>query len=129
MTPFTPANDIEVALVQAQRKEIPLQGFIAKLVTTDLALPSGREVLADGSGFQPVLFDKNGVNMVAVFTDKARVRASSCATFFCLTMNAMSLFKRMPREYGIVINPGFEAGLDISPAGIGEIVRDFSKAA
>ena len=41
-------------------------------------------------------------------------------------MNAFDLLRRMPPEYGIVINPGADVGFDLPPGGIQDIVKDFS---
>lgn len=125
MVEFVPVNDLEKSLMQAQSGQLPVRAFIEKLVASDVALPSGDEIKEDGSGFQPLLFDKEGTSMVAVFTDKERVKRFSNITNFCLTMNALEFLRRIPKKFGIVINPGFEIGLDISPDGIAEILRDF----
>lgn len=45
---------------------------------------------------------------------------------YCISMNAFDLLRRMPPEYGIVINPGADVGFDLPPGGIQDIVKDFS---
>lgn len=35
-------------------------------------------------------------------------------------------FKRVPGGYGVVINPGTPLGFEISPSGVGEILKDFA---
>lgn len=125
MKEFRPVNDFENTLLRAQRGEMPLGSFFRMLVGSRLAVASGQEVKADGSGFQPLLFDKEGVQMVAAFTDKCRLSIFSEKAPFCLEIDGIELLKRMPSDYGLVINPGYEVGLDISPSGIKEIVNDF----
>jgi len=41
--------------------------FFHMLAKSDLAVPSVSAVEPDGSGFQPLLFDKEGVQMIACF--------------------------------------------------------------
>lgn len=62
---------------------------------------------------------------MSVFTDKSRVLPLSHIAKYCLVLKGVDLFKRVPRGYGLVINPGIEnICLDISPEGISQINKD-----
>ena len=41
-------------------------------------------------------------------------------------MQMLEVLKRVPGGYGVVVNPGTSLGLELSPAGIGEILKDFA---
>jgi hypothetical protein len=122
---FSPLNDFESKLIQAQRGEVPVSEFMASLVSADLALPSASEVQQDWSGFQPLLFSKDGVPMLACFSAKERLTAYADMTPYCLLVKGGQLLRRMPQGHGLVINPGQSIGFDISPEGIAKIVADF----
>lgn len=123
MSAFTPLNDLEKDLVAARENRISIEDFLGHLARSNLALPSAGHVEPDGSGFMPVVFDKDGTGMLAAFTDKTRaVQMSSIATH-CALMNAGILFQRMRPDHGLVINPGLEFGLELSPQGIAQIVK------
>ncbi|KQZ34578.1 hypothetical protein ASD92_09885 [Massilia sp. Root1485] len=113
-------------MLAAQEKRIPVEEFIRQLVASNIALPSAVEVQENGSGFQPIIFDKLGTKMLAIFTDKARVTQLEHIAKYCLVMNALEMLRRIPSGYGIVINPGLNVGLELSPDGIAEIVKDFT---
>lgn len=123
---FIPVNALEVALLRAMRRDIDTATFLRVFVESDVFIPSAAEVHADGSGMDPVLYDKDGVYMVAIYTDRERLREVSDTARYCVQMRGRSLFDRFPPDFGIVVNPGFAAGLDISPEGIKSIRREFA---
>jgi hypothetical protein len=127
VTNFRPLNDLEKALVSAKEGALPMKKFIALLLVSELAVPSTTEMRADGTGLTPLFFDKEGVGMLAAFTDKSRISKFTDVAHYCLAVKALDLLKRMPTEYGLVINPDCEVGFDITPSGIREIIKDFEK--
>ncbi len=118
-------NDLEVALEKARAGLMSMPDFIQVLVESDLAVPSGSEVMPDGSGFQPLLFDKNQVKMVACFTAKERIGSFTDLAPYCLVIKGKEFLRRVPHEYGIVVNPGQSVGFDITPEGVSRIVGEF----
>lgn len=124
MNTFSPANDLEASLVAAKAKKIPLELFLQKLLESQLALPSASEVLDDGTGFAPILYEKHGVMMLAAFTDKSRVSQMTDLAPYCLVMTGENVVRRIPPQYGLVINPGLEVGLDFSPDGLRRILHE-----
>jgi hypothetical protein len=125
MTQFTPQNAIETALVQTQAGLLPMHEFLALLMISDIAVPSGNEIAADGTGFQPLLFSKDGVQMVACFTDRNRVKSFASMAPYCLVMKGKKFFSRLAPKFGVVVNPGETVGFDIPPTGVKRIVADF----
>jgi hypothetical protein len=41
-------------------------------------------------------------------------------------MLMFEVLRRVPGGYGVVVNPGTSLGFEISPAGLQEILKDFS---
>ena len=126
MNTFTPANALEVALAQARSGELPIAQLIPILLESNVAVPSAGEVLATGAGFQPLLFDKGGVQMLGCFTDKARFGDFISMTPFCLEIKGRELLRRLPPNCGLVVNPGIDVGFELSPDGVRNILRDFA---
>lgn len=125
MTAFVPLNDIEAVLAQAKSGAVSVREMLRELVDAVLVVPSETEVMADGSGLRPLVFTKNDDQLVACFSEKARIGQFSLRAPYCLEINGREFFKRLPLGHGIVINPGVEVGLDISADGIARIVKDF----
>ena len=124
MKKFNPLNELEWSLLAAQENKISVEIFLQKFVRSVLVLPAAKNVLEDGSGFEPVLFDKLGTNMLAAFADKTRASHLADIARYCLEMNGLEVLRRIPPGYGLVVNPGFGVGLELSPEGIAEIVKD-----
>lgn len=122
MPSFTPLNDLESTLIQVRGGKVSMRDLMKVLVTSDVVLPSGAEVFADGSGLEPLLFSKEKVQMVTCFTDKSRIGEYVKVTPFCLVMKGESFLRGIPAGYGVVINPGQEFGFDISPDGVRKIL-------
>jgi hypothetical protein len=124
MKEFHPLNDLESSLLVAKGNGISIETFVQQLVRSDLALPTAKEVQGDGSGFEPILFDKQGINMLAAFTDKTRVSQLAHIAGYCLVMNGLEVLRRIPSGYGLVINPGLDVGFELSSEGIAEILKE-----
>ena len=122
---FSPLNALEVALVAAACGNAPLEEFLKLFLSSRVVVPSGTEVLPDGTGMMPVLYDKEGTQMVAVFTDLERARRVAHLASYCLEMNGADFLTRVCPEYGVVVNPGYSKGFDLSTEGIRNILRDF----
>ena len=124
MTVFKALNELEVALEKAQRGQMPVKNFLHMLAGSDLAVPSAAEVTEDGGGFEPLLFQKGSVQMLACFTDKSRIGEYTSLVPYCLMIKARDLLRRTPPGYGLVIDPGSIVGFDISPEGIEKVVSE-----
>ena len=125
MQEFSPINELEIALVEVRSGRLSMPEFMNVFIGSDLSVPSGSEVMANGDGFQPVLFDKNSVKMVACFTAMERLGRIADLAPYCLTIKGMEFLRRVPPGHGLVVNPGQSVGFDISPEGLSIIVKSF----
>lgn len=121
-----PQTPLESLLQTAMNGQLPIKAFMQAFVASDVVLLTGSLVTPDGSGFDPLLFDKQGVLHIAVFTDPARVGVHAQQAPHQLRWLMLDVLRRVPGGYGVVINPGTTLGFEISPSGVGEILKDFS---
>jgi len=126
MNDLTPLTPIEALLQSAMDGKTPIGAFMKAFVASAVVLLTGSLVTPDGSGFDPLLFDKQGTLHVAVFTHMERVGFHSQQAPHTIRMQMLEVLKRVPGGYGVVVNPGTSLGLELSPAGIGEILKDFA---
>ena len=124
---FTAENPFEELLVKAQSSLAPLRDLLSALMQTDVFIPSASKVERDGKGFKPMLFDKNGETLMAIFTAQDRIKKYASQFPFCLSMKGAKLVNWIAGRYGVVINPGYRVGLEIPASGVKEIHRDFTK--
>lgn len=126
MNDAAPQTPIETLLKTAMDGQLPIGLFMKAFVASEVVLLTGSLVTPDGSGFDPLLFDKQGVLHVSVFTDMSRVGFHSQQAPHTIRMLMLEVLKRVPGGYGVVINPGTSLGFEISPSGVGEILKDFA---
>src|SRR5690606_41484824 len=121
-----PQSPLGSRLQTAMEGKLPSKAFMQALGASEVVLLTGSLIAPDGSGFDPLLFDKQGVLHVAVFTDKARVGFNSQQAPHNIRMLMLDVLRRVPGGYGVVINPGTTLGFEIQPSGVEEILKDFS---
>jgi len=66
------------------------------------------------------------VQMLGCFTSAERIADFSRVAPFYVEMTGMRLLQRLPSDHGVVINPGWPVGFDISPQGVAKILVDFT---
>lgn len=125
MDTLAPQNPLETLLKAAMDGTLPIRAFMQAFVASEVVLLTGSLVTPDGSGFDPLLFDKQGVLHVAVFTDMARVGIHAQQAPHTLRWLMLDVLRRVPGGYGVVVNPGTSLGFEIAPSGVGELLRDF----
>lgn len=128
MNDAAPQTPIETLLKTAMDGQLPIGLFMKAFVASEVVLLTGSLVTPDGNGFDPLLFDKQGVLHVSVFTDMSRVGFHSQQAPHTIRMLMLEVLRRVPGGYGVVINPGTSLGFEISPSGVGEILKDFADA-
>ncbi len=69
---FIPLNPIEKVLIKAKKSDVLLLEVIEVLLASKLFMPNLYAVDEKGDGFMPLLFDRDGTPMAAIFTDKSR---------------------------------------------------------
>jgi hypothetical protein len=125
MKEFLPTGDLEITMMKAKEGFLPFADMLSMFLNTRIVVPSAAEVAADGTGFQPLEFSKEKVQMLGCFTTAERIADFSSVTPFYLEITGAQLLQRLPPDYGVVINPGWPVGFDISPEGIKKILVDF----
>ncbi len=125
MNTLPPQTPVETLLQSAMDGTLPIRAFMQAFVASEVVLLTGSLVTPDGSGFDPLLFDKQGVLHVAVFTDMARVGIHAQQAPHMIRWRMLDVLRRVPGGYGVVVNPGTSLGFEIAPSGVGELLRDF----
>ena len=124
MADFVPVNALERGLEGARAGRSSMSDFLRLFGESDVIVPSGSEIMPDGSGFQAVLFDKSGTQMVACFTAMERIGDFSRLAPYCLSIKGIEFLQRILAGYGLVVNPGQSVGFDVTPDGLRQIVAE-----
>lgn len=119
-----PQNTLESTLLKTKAGAIPLKHFLHDLLESQLFVASGSEIKQDGTGFAPLLFDRDGIPLAAVFTTLSRATKYTDMARYSLQMNGRELFARMPDGYGLALNPNTPLAMEIQPHGVKEILQN-----
>lgn len=125
MEKLVASNALENALVEAQAGRKSMDEFLKVLASSDLFIASTEEIHPGSLGLSPLLFDRDGIPMAAVFTDSSRATVFAGRIKNIVRKDACDLFRHIPGGYGVVINPGFDAGLELLPDGIRGVLDRF----
>ena len=114
MQEFTPENLLEHAVQDAKLGSLRLETLFDVIADANLLIASRTEVQANGTGFTPLLLEKDGAPFVAAFSSFSRATLHREAAEYVLQMNGREFFLRLPPEYGVMLNPGFVVQLAIT---------------
>lgn len=119
---FEPETDVEHRIVEARDKELSGDALMRQIADADLYIPSTGEVQTDGSGFNPMLLEQNGLPFVAVFTAMSRQPTGMAP--YMMRLNGRQFFLRLPQGYGVIFNPGYDAQILLPPHGAAALKQD-----
>ena len=121
MTDFTPANDLEQAIVDGRKGHLALPEFLKLLLRSQIYVLSGSEPKEDGTGFEPLIYPhpEEGDPMIATYSSPARIGKDAEKAPFMFPVICGEFLERLPTErIGIVLNPGDEFGFELRSAAI-----------
>ncbi len=119
---FEPSNPLEIALQKTMIGKASMDTFLKVFVQSELYLPSTTKLDKDLSNFSPIVFDKDGTPMAAVFTNVKLMDLYKTYSKGNLAINGAVLLTKSAAGFGIVINPGYTLGLELGEHGIKNIV-------
>jgi SseB protein N-terminal domain len=126
MSDFVAVNDLEGLLIEAQTGRLHMPDFLRQFVQSRIVVPSASEVTAGWQGFHPLVFKKQGVEMLACFTAHERIGSAVEKMPYYLEIRAAEFLKSLQPNVGVVINPGHSVSFDISPEGLARIRAEFT---
>jgi hypothetical protein len=81
-----------------------------------------REAIKDnGEGFVPLVFERGDESLLGVFTDIEHAKLHAAEAPFWIQMNGITVIRQLPPAFGLVVNPGENAGFELPAWGIGKI--------
>lgn len=130
---FEAKNDLEQKLLAAMSGELSSEDFMRELMAGQIFMPVKDDKDSGIKGFQRttlatplVIPDDNGTNTLVVFTSPERAK-DFLADFPDYTGGLLTEFtwilERMEPGYAISVNPGLEAGIDVEPEIISQMLE------
>lgn len=128
MREHDPKTELDEAIGRATRGESDGGDVLGLFARAVVIVPSRAAVGENFEGFSPVLYDRDGTAMLAVFTSLARAAIAGGARY-AITIGTRDLLRMMPEGHGIVVNPGHREGFELPPDGVARLRRDLSEDA
>lgn len=113
-----PEPGLESALAAGQRGEASIDEVMRVFVDWPLIVPSGTDFSTDADLFQPVVYDREGTPMMALFTSPDRLHAVADLAPFWTTLAGSAVLQGAAPGTGFVVNPGSRLGLELAPEAV-----------
>ncbi len=126
MIELPPQNLVERLIKSASEGTTTRGAFIRAILPVEVTVLSGSYVEEDGTGLDPLLFEKQGVLHLAAFTDDSRMGIYTQQAPYTGKVTMYRLLQQVPPGYGVVVNPGTSLHFELSWQGIQNILEDFS---
>jgi hypothetical protein len=103
---------LEQAIARGQAGETDMTAVLTEFINTVVVVPTATPLTPETDQLQPVLFDRDGVPMLAAFTHEDRIdeKVTSVADHVAGT--------------GLVINVGTTDGFEMMPEGVAQLADD-----
>lgn len=125
---LSPSNELERLLIAAQRKDITTQSFLEAFAAASIFVPSSTPVETDIRDLSPMIFDRDGLDMISIFSRLDYPEVYREDFKYCLQIDVFPFFKAVQPSNGIVLNPGYDSGMEFFPDGIAGFIKDFGDA-
>lgn len=125
---FSPLNELEVHLLQAQEGELSPSAFLDSLLTDQVFVLLDRAITEGGEwdeGTSPlVLTNEADEPMFAVFSapERASLWSEQAPAFeHALQVDFRWLLSGISDGVGVVLNPGFDVGMEMIPEAVAQL--------
>lgn len=129
---FEAKNELEARLLAAMNGELEAEDFMRELMTQQIFIPIKDDPDSGIKGFQRttkatplVVQDEDGQNILVLFTSPERAKeflAEMPGYGGGLLADFAWIVERMEPGFAIVVNPGLEFGMDISPEDVTQML-------
>ena len=126
MQTFEPKNELERKLLAAMDGELSSEDFMREMMAEQIFIPVRDEPDSGIKGFQRttkatplVVQDDEGLNILVIFTspERAQTLLDEMPGYSGGLLAEFSwILQRMEAGFAISVNPGLDAGIDIEPA-------------
>ena len=117
---------IDRAIARTRVGALSMQSLLWVFASRVVLVGSSAEVGDDLSGFQPVVFERDGEQLVAVFTTTDRADLLGDSVPYLAAIAGEDLVRRLPDGFGIVVNPRSELGFEVPARGIAAFRSEIS---
>lgn len=122
-----PSNPLEVDILRARDGQLSLDQLLVGLGATELFVSCQTDPGPDGSAFRPLCFQVDGQKLLAMFTSPKRAELHTQVAPYIINMTGAEIVSRLPKGYGLFLNPGFEGEFIIPQSGVVRLAAQFAE--
>jgi hypothetical protein len=115
VTDRDPEPGLESIMAAGMRGDATVDEVMTVFRDWPLIVPSGADFSRDASLFQPVVYDREGTPMMALFTSPDRLRTLAELAPYWTTLAGSAVLSGAQPGTGFVVNPGSRLGLELDP--------------
>jgi hypothetical protein len=108
-------TELDQLLQSYKAGDTPRLEMVSKLVALPIILPSASEIDDAGAGYQPLVFDRMGTDMVAAFSNEALAQKYADSHPHLNSITAGAFIELLKPEVGLVLNPHEDTSLEMVP--------------
>jgi len=129
--PFEPRNDLEKLLLAAQEGQVEIEEFVENLLGSQLFLPLHDDTrignFQRSQTARPLTLETDdGTQVLVLFTspDRARSFVKDHPGYEGGILTDLNwVFENLGMGFGITLNPGWDAGIDLEPDMVADLAR------
>lgn len=118
-------HSVENMILAAKKKQVYPETLLQKLVESESYLVCDGTVLHSSELMLPLCVEINSRKYVCTFTNKEWTDEHLNESNVIVKLKTIEVLKIIPHNYGIVINPNYDASVKFEYSGIQNILQDF----
>jgi hypothetical protein len=127
MTDLAPQTPIETLLKAAMDGAVPIRAFMEAFVASEVVLLTGSLVTPMAAASTRCCSTSRAPCTWPCSPIRRGWASTASRPEHQIRWLMLDVLRRVPGGYGVVINPGTSLGFEISPSGVGEILKDFAQ--
>ena len=116
---------VEDAILAAKNKKIYPKDLLQKILENEFYLVCDENVLSSKKIMLPLCIEIDSQKYICVFTNRDWVNQYLNPNTVLVKLKAMEVLRIIPKKYGLIINPNYDASVKFDSSGIQNILRDF----
>ena len=118
------SNDLERILLNAMKGRISVREFLGAFLNAPVYVAAHSPISQDAVEWDLMIFDKMPERLIACFTGLEKAARYAVDWPYQLSMTGKEFLERIPKTYGVVINPGSRIGLELASYGISKLLNE-----
>lgn len=123
------ATVLERAIVRARDGQLDPRAVLWVLAASQIAFVNSRPPIEGEFPAEPYLVERDGQRFLALYADAGAAASVLTGDRVLIHAPAMEVLRRLPAQYGVVVNPGGAIGFEVPAVGARAFILDVLETA